>query len=391
MPKYDETRIKKIRDYVSENKDSETGQTLTIPLRGRNVTMKVYRFPLDLLLFNKNNGRLAAQVEEFEKESGELDPAITKGKKALIKMLLELDPSKTEVLENDLITYKQRDPCIIRSDGVAINGNRRMAILSGLYDKGKGAEFNYLKASVLDESVTDSDLFTLEAKLQFSTDLKMDYSPVNVLLTIEKGLKFNTRETMANDVLMLPGGVKELEGRLDILEMMKAYLVKTRHPGEFYRLQKTYSHFAEVASIIKRLRKKKADGEIEKYLDVAFKMIKCGVGHRDLRDLSVISKTPSAEKSLFKELPGLFDLKKDESDITIKERNSLIDTVKIAKHTAEEIVEGQKAQFFCDKAYGYIDELSTESCDIPFERVVKLLDMLSELIDLKKKQFSKKK
>ncbi len=387
MIAYDKKRVSALSAYKEKNNDAYTGETLSVPLRGKNVVLKVYRIPLDLLSFNKTNGRLAAQVEQYERTDGELDPATKKGRATIMKMLLELDPDKTEMLESDLIAYGQRDPCVVRADGIAINGNRRMAVLSKLYSAGRGEQFNYLKAGVLDESVTESELFTLEARYQFSTEFRSEYTPVNVLLTIERGLKFNTREAMANDILMLPGGTKELEQKLAVLEVMKDYLARIGHPGEFYLLQKTYSHFAEIPPLLRHLGKTKDDDDVEKYLNIAFKMIKCGVGHRDLRDLKEISKRETAQMDLFEKATGIVELAKPDDTITLKERSDLISAVKTAKTKADEIKDGQRSEVACRKAYNYINELSPKTSDIPPEKIVSLLKDIIELASMKKSNF----
>jgi hypothetical protein len=392
MIRYDKEKIEQIKEYIAKNTDAETKQTATIPLRGRNVTLKVYRFPLSLLRYNKDNGRLVAQVEEWEKKNEkELDVTSPKGKEAVKKMLLELDPEKTKFLKDDIATYKQRDPGIIRADGVVINGNRRMAILSELFEKGKGEGFNYLNAAVLDDYLTDQDLFILEAKLQFATDLRSDYTPVNVLLTIERGLRFSTKETMANEILMLPRGIKELENDLEILEMMKLYLVRIGHPGEFWRLQKVYSHFNELTGIVKRLKKKKTPEEVEKYIEIGFKMIKCDVGHRELRPLNEIanSRTPTPQKDLFEALDQHIDLKRD--DVTITERTKLLDAVELAEVNARNAKYNDQARVLLDRARDSINELWIGNCNIPAAKVIKELEQLRDLIGVKQIEFGRKK
>jgi hypothetical protein len=394
MVKYDEKKAQEVKRYIAKAKDAATDQTVTVPLRGRNVTMKVYRFPLDMLVYNKENGRLVAQVEQWEKENdNELDAMTDEGRKVLKNLLLNLDPERTKFLIEDMAAYGQRDPGIARADGILINGNRRMAILSSLHEQGKGEKFGYVNVAVLDDYVDDKDLFMLEAKLQFSTDLRLEYLPVNVLLTIERGLKFNTKETMANEVLMLPGGLKELESDMEVLELMKQYLSSSGHAGEFWRLQKVYSHFVELVGMIKRIKKKKSEEDVEKYIELAFRMIKCGVGHRDLRPLNEIAKATSTvpQEELFDALSAKIDLKKDDTEITVHERNMLLEAVERADVSARSFKLNDQARVLLDRVRNSLRDLSPDNCNIPSSRVVKELEDIKRLVDLKQKDFRETK
>ncbi len=388
---YDKVNVARIVDYIQKNKSCKTNTPLTIPFRGQNETFDVYRLPINLLRFNKENGRLVAQVEQWEKEHKQpLQAETVEGRKAVSAMLLALDKEKTDILQNDLINYKQREACIIRADGVAVNGNRRMAILSRLAEKGKGEQFSYLNVAILPNTVTENELFTLEAKLQFATDMRSDYTPVNVLLMIERGLKSNSEDAMANDILMLPGGIKELSTKMETLEFIKQYLGDTGHPGEYYRVNKTYAHFVEVVQITKQLKRRKTDDEVEKYIEVVFKLIKCGVGHKELRDIRDISKVDRSEKILFEKTKNIVDLKKEDGDIPLKESKNLVQAVEDAKDVSKNFKDGRKAEVLCKRAYSAISELSTDTCEVSFERIVKDLTALEELVNLKKTEFSKK-
>ena len=92
----------------------------------------VYKVPLDLLRYRKENGRIISSVKSHERTIGFLDGANSEAQAILQKFLRDKDPEKTDELKQLLRAEGQREPGIITADGFLINGNRRKVALTEL-------------------------------------------------------------------------------------------------------------------------------------------------------------------------------------------------------------------------------------------------------------------
>src|SRR5947209_269899 len=92
----------------------------------------VYFVPVELLLYRKDNGRIASDVLSYERMHGKIVEASEEGQATLRKFLEEKDKEKTEELKRSTEHDDQRDPAIITCDGFLINGNRRKMVFEML-------------------------------------------------------------------------------------------------------------------------------------------------------------------------------------------------------------------------------------------------------------------
>jgi hypothetical protein len=92
-----------------------------------------------------------------------------------------------DVLERE----KQREPILITSSGVVVNGNRRLAAMRELLSK--EPSFSHVRCAVLPEDTTGDDILNIEAALQAKPETKLDYDwigdaqLVSRLVTLHKG------------------------------------------------------------------------------------------------------------------------------------------------------------------------------------------------------------
>jgi hypothetical protein len=101
--------------------------------RSSNNERDVYFVPVDLLLYRKDNGRIASDVLSYERSHGRIVEASEEGQAILRQFLENKDKEKTEELKRSVAHDDQRDPAIITTDGFLINGNRFCAALRVLY------------------------------------------------------------------------------------------------------------------------------------------------------------------------------------------------------------------------------------------------------------------
>jgi hypothetical protein len=152
-------RAKAIDGYIATHSDAEIGKW-PLEIAGQKVILPFYRFPIkELLCYNKNNGRLAMDVREWERTNGrELDAMVQEDSEIIRQMLLNLEPSKTLGLKEDIRKKNQMEPGVITNDGFVINGNRRMAVLEELHSEEPTGKWLFLEAVRLPETISTSHL-----------------------------------------------------------------------------------------------------------------------------------------------------------------------------------------------------------------------------------------
>src|ERR1700682_5301977 len=151
---------------------------------------KVYFVPVELLLYRKNNGRIASDVLSFERNHGKIVEASEEGQALLRKFLEDKDKEKTEELKRSIEHDDQRDPAIITCDGFLINGNRRkmvfemlkrdkmkVVILPGGDDAGEGGP------------PTLKEIEEIENRYQLQSDGKAEYSIFNRALSMRRKIQ----------------------------------------------------------------------------------------------------------------------------------------------------------------------------------------------------------
>ena len=292
MPDYyplDEENAKKIDAYIQKHPESKLNKTHAIVLQGERVDLPVYRLPLDLLFYNIRNGRFAAEYIDLKKKEGrELNAEDPADAKKIQTLLLELDPKQSLILENDLKKVRQKEPGVITTGGYVINGNRRMSVLQNLVEQGD-SDFNYLEVARLPGGVSATDIWKIEAGIQLSRRVQLDYGPINNLLKFQQGIEagLSPKEIAKS----LYGGFtdKEILENLEQLKLISEYLNFIGYPKQFNKAKGVHEHFIDLRNIINREKKQGASpDDILKIKKIAFQLIFDGVPQRELRKIKDI-------------------------------------------------------------------------------------------------------
>jgi hypothetical protein len=334
--KLETVREKQIDAYLANNNVKED-QKLRLVLKGQPNHLEVFRIPIKYLMFNIRNGRFAAELLAKESElKRKLDSAIPEDGKTIRQLLLDLNPDETEGLRIDLKENGQLDPGVITRDGAVINANRRMAILSSLYDETQDPKFEYLRVARLPKDVDEKDLWRIEAGLQFAKEFRLDYSPVNELLKLKEGHDNGLSEKDISRTLLNRFTPAKVLEKLAILKLMESYLIFIDKPGQYHTVQeeRDVEKFNSLQTHVVTSLKKKGmkESEIAKLLTIAFLLIqKTDLTHWDIRLLGKIA----AEEKAYKELLKVYDPKHPSSTAT--------DALEEGFATAEEILEAQES------------------------------------------------
>lgn len=377
--KIETIRAKEIDAYVSNPQTFKDEPKLRVELAGQVHSLQVYRIPIKLLIYNIRNGRFAAELLEKERElNRRLDPTVHSDAKLIQKLLLNQNETETKVLKEDLRKNLQLEPGIITTDGAVINANRRMAILSQLYEETHEPRFEYLRVARLPRQVDEKDLWRIEAGLQFARDFRLEYGGVNELLKLKEGRKQGLLPEDISKSLLGRYTSKQVEDKLEILELIGSYLEFIGRPGEYYfvqdqrNLEKFNSLYGSVIAPARRQGKKEV--ETVKLIETAFLLIqKTDLTHWNIRELKKISINNNALDKLIKPLKGV---KRSKISGAI-----LKDAFKSAREIVEDQEDHDKPTRLIDKALNALRSIDPMNVKLKEAHIRKLLAEAASVID----------
>ena len=205
-----------------------------IELHGETRYHDVWKIPIKLLTYNIRNGRFRAELMPKERDlKRNLDPSVAIDAKIIQMLLLEQNKGETEELESSLKENGQLQEGIITFDGSVVNANRRMAVLSKLYEETSDSRYEYLKVARLPKTVDEKDIWRIEAGLHFAKDLKLEYGPVNELLKLREGINRGLTSKQISHALLGRYTPDEVEKRIKVLELIDSYLDSIGKPGDY--------------------------------------------------------------------------------------------------------------------------------------------------------------
>jgi len=152
----------------------------------------VFSVPIELLRFRKENGRIASDVQSYEKVHGIIGENDDESQKLLAGFLKSKDPEQTDTLRKSVQQTGQTDPAIITADGFLINGNRRKLVLEMLWDETHNSDFSRMKVVIL-PGISDKggpptirEIEQIENRYQLYKDGKSEYSNFDRALSMRR-------------------------------------------------------------------------------------------------------------------------------------------------------------------------------------------------------------
>ena len=334
-----------IDNFISKN-DCKFNQTRTEFLSGQPKIFQGYRLPRELLFYNIKNGRFAKEyIKILRDQGGALNPEDPQDAKKIQDLLLNLNPIDTKRTYEDLIRKGQTELALITQDGYLIDGNRRMAILTKLFEDTSDAKFDFINVARIDESISPKDLWAIEAGISLGQDPKVRYGALNELLKLDEGRKagFTSKEIAA----MLYGidDESEIDKKLARLDLIKKYL-RAYNDGDdedLTPIEGYNEHFIDLQDIL--INAKKRNKPVDEQLacqKVGFRLIHDGVAHLRIRainqaiknDYSLEKIIKAAEEMELPTEPPIFDPELDEepSTLTVVTFTDFEDEVKARKN-----------------------------------------------------------
>ena len=180
----------------------------------------VWRVPIEILRYRKDNGRIASDVLDYERNVGVLDEKDENAQEQIRQFLEEKDPERTTVLKKSMMHAGQQEPAIITCDGFLINGNRRKMVMEKLRHEFPNEDnFKFMKAVILpgkgDEGgpPTLLEIEQIENRYQLQSDGKSEYYGFDRALSIKRkiDLGFSLKDQLHDDPRFAKVTQSELE------------------------------------------------------------------------------------------------------------------------------------------------------------------------------------
>lgn len=216
----DQERANAIQKSLDEYKKSGANRTEGFSIRGQRRELEVIRVNLDILLFNHDNNRLAAQLDGHPSQKSINENPKSYESQQVLHQLLAQTPRFSE-LKNQLKELGQQDPGLVTRQGLLINGNTRLAALVELK---KESGLDGMDVAVLPSDLTQRDILNIEAVLQMRDLVHQRYSYTNELLMTDRLQKQGWTKAELIKILGYQkgkAGEKKIDLHMRVLEMIR--------------------------------------------------------------------------------------------------------------------------------------------------------------------------
>ena len=369
--------------------------TKKLSIQGQTKTFDVYRVPIEYLIYNKKNGRIATYVSQFIDEGKEFpEDDINAFNNIIEKYIEQSNPDALKKTKANIKIMSQTEPAVIMANGIVLDGNRRFTSLRQLSREGAGAEFSYLEAVILEsDAYTEKDIKRLELNLQHAIESKVDYNPIDRLVDIYRDLieekVFTPQEYSRETQLSLTKVNEEIE----IAKLMIEYLEYINQPKKFYiaRQQKIDGPIREVAKIIKS--KKVDDSQIDEIKEFLFLNVLSlgGDVSRKIRELKFVFEDKKLSDALIEEIDekevlddanDFFESETTQKDVSETSILNLTEDIKNqVTNITEQYVETKKLSTAKNKPIVILNKVDSLIKDIDKDSVVRLNEELKAEFD----------
>lgn len=197
-----------LNELIKNGNIEKTTLTKRLTIGSETKDYPVYKFPLEYLYYNDQNGRINTVYHQYISNHGKLTPEIGESKYNEIfeKFIFE---SKKQALKDTQVSISekgQQEPGVILSDGRVIDGNRRFTALRRIQKETKIQQ--YFEAVILSfdisNKIDEKKIKELELDLQLGREERVSYDPIDRIFDV-----YNTIEVQK---LMTPEEYKKASG-----------------------------------------------------------------------------------------------------------------------------------------------------------------------------------
>lgn len=256
-----------IKRYITANEPIQTGATLGA-IRP-NTTFNVYNIPIEFLVPNVMNDRIAMRIREYEEENNrKLNFENETDIEYIYKTLEDENQSDNQHTLEDLAKKGQEEFGVITCDGIVVSGNRRVTLLRKLW-QGEASKyhqpfdkFKCLKCIVLDDTYTEKEILALETITQMGKDKQVDYNRINLYIKVDNLFKAGYGYKQIRDYM----GIKkesEVKEMHDLYKFMCEYLENIGKANYFSLLDGLEDQIMKTSTFFKKLDNKTYDADWE--------------------------------------------------------------------------------------------------------------------------------
>ena len=205
--------IAKRKKIIRENLKKKISHKETFKIKDKFKPCPIIWLDISIPIYHLNNGRTRdAQRSHLITNSSLSKSYFEKGlennqqQKIQHKILFKLSQDNTANIHKVLKTtntFREDSPLLIDSNGMLINGNRRMAAIREIYqsDQKKYNNYRRVPCAVIEEHLNDTDVKEIENFLQVIKENKQDYNWISLCLEVQderKRLKLSNKQIATN-------------------------------------------------------------------------------------------------------------------------------------------------------------------------------------------------
>jgi len=190
--------------------------------RGDRIELPEVKLDVGLLVYRMANCRTYSEQQNTIAKKG-LDPAffikgqdvttVQSEQHAILRRITKTAKASIANIDEVLEVEGQREPLLITSTGVVVNGNRRLSAIRELYaqDEAKFTSFAYVRCAVLPSDTTADEIDDIEAALQARPQTKLDYDWIGDAQLIRRQIdKSRSFDQVALQLRRKPADIKNL-------------------------------------------------------------------------------------------------------------------------------------------------------------------------------------
>jgi hypothetical protein len=239
--------------------------------RSQKTQLPFVRLPEDMLVYRMENFRTYTSQREYlarEKKSaafflsGQETESIQQLQHDFLAKLARKGVSDSVVpVIQVLSTDKQREPLLVTSAGVVVNGNRRLAAMRELFKENSqvNSAFSHVDCLVLPSDATASEIVDIEAALQAKPETRLDYDWIGDCQLIQKLLE--THGSIDQVATRLNRKEAEIRNSIAALKEAELYLRDwVKAEAEFSRLEEAEQLFNDLSKSLPGKSPELADG-----------------------------------------------------------------------------------------------------------------------------------
>ena len=286
----------KRKEIIKENLKKKLSHKESFKIKNKWVACPIVLMDINVPIYHLNNGRTRDAQRSYVKKNNHKDNYFEKGlentqqQRIQHKILFELSQDSTANIHRELKTsvkFREDAPLLIDSNGMLINGNRRMAAIRELYksDVKKYDDFKRIPCAVIEQFLDDKTIKEIENFLQVIKENKQDYNWISLCMEIQDEKK---RLGLENKQIAVNMGKteSEIERYFNLISLIDDCLEKDhKTPGDYSIIRSQEQLWKNT---IERAEKHKNKGEKDLIYKIG-RMISVNSGKFGERDYNIAS------------------------------------------------------------------------------------------------------